>query len=194
MKESLQEQLARLAKSGLLQTNSPDQAWTQQTMSAVSSDTQSAQHSTNSYEALILEIERLRTTNTQLVTELNSFKTDSNAFVSDLQEKYNDVLARLHTAENSNGLLAGDNLRLKRELAELPDKDIIIRWREKAIQADVIISEADESMALLQKARQQLEEDRAAFEDDLIRLEALDEATERLSAAQRELEKSEAEI
>ena len=194
MKESLQEQLARLARSGGLQTNSPGQATHQQTLPAVSSKTHSPQSSTNSYEALILEIEGLRTANTQLVAELNSVKANPNVVLIQLQEQHRDVLARLQAAENSNGLLAEDNLRLKRELAELPDKDLILRWREKAIQADAIIREADESMALLQKARLQLEEDRAAFEADLVRLEELDEATEKLSAAQRELAESEAEI
>ena len=194
MKESLQEQLARLARSGGLQTNSPGQATHQQTLPAVSSKTHSPQSSTNSYEALILEIEGLRTANTQLVAELNSVKANPNAVLSQLQEQHRDVLARLQAAENSNGLLAEDNLRLKHELAELPDKDLILRWREKAIQADAIIREADESMALLQKARLQLEEDRAAFEADLVRLEELDEATEKLSAAQRELAESEVEI
>lgn len=194
MKESLQEQLARLARSGGLQTNSPVQATHQQTLPAVSSKTHSPQSSTNSYEALILEIEGLRTANTQLVAELNSVKADPNVVLSQLQEQHRHVLARLQAAENSNGLLAEDNLRLKRELAELPDKDLILRWREKAIQADAIIREADESMALLQKTRLQLEEDRAAFEADLVRLEELDEATEKLSAAQRELAESEMEI
>lgn len=194
MKESLQEQLARLARSGGLQTNSPGQTTHQQTLPAVSSKTHSSQSSTNSYEALILEIEGLRTANTQLVAELNSVKANPNAVLSQLQEQHRDVLARLQAAENSNGLLAEDNLRLKHELAELPDKDLILRWREKAIQADAIIREADESMALVQKARLQLEEDRAAFEADLVRLEALDEATEKLFAAQRELAESEVEI
>ena len=194
MKESLQEQLAKLARSGGLQTNSTGQATHQQLQPTVSSKTQSPQLSTNSYEALILEIEGLRTANTQLAAELNFVKANPNAVLSQLQEQHRDVLTRLQAAENSNGLLAEDNLRLKRELAELPHKDLILRWREKAIQADVIIREADESMALLQKARLQLEEDRAAFEADLVRLEALDEATEKLSAAQRELAESEAEI
>lgn len=194
MKESLQEQLARLARSGGLQTNSPGKSAHQQTLPAVSSKTHSPQSSTNSYEALILEIEELRTANTQLVAELNSVKANPNVVLSQLQKQHRDVLARLQAAENSNGLLAEDNLRLKRELAELPDKDLILHWREKAIQADAIIREADESTALLQKARLQLEEDRAAFEADLVRLEELDEATDKLSAAQRELAESEVEI
>ncbi len=194
MKESLQEQLAKLTRSGGLQTNSTGQATHQQPQPAVSSKTHSSQSSTNSYEALILEIEGLRTANTQLVAELNTVKANPNAVLSQLQEQHRDVLARLQAAEYSNGLLAEDNLRLKCELAELPDKDLILRWREKAIQADAIIREANESMALLQKARLQLEEDRAAFEADLVRLEALDEATEKLSAAQRELAESEVEI
>lgn len=194
MKESLQEQLAKLARSSGLQTNSSGQSTHQQTLSVVSSKTHSSQSTTNSYEALILEIEGLRAANTQLVAELNSVKANPSAVLSQLQKQHRDALARLQAAENSNGLLAEDNLRLKRELAELPDKDLILRWREKAIQADAIIREADESMALLQKARLQLEEDRAAFEADLVRLEELDEATEKLSAAQRELAESEAEI
>jgi hypothetical protein len=194
MSKSLQEQLAKLARSGGLQTNSPGQATHQQTLPAVSSKSHSPQSSTNSYEALILEIEGLRTANTQLVAELNSVKANPNVVLSQLQEQHRDVLARLQAAENSNGLLAEDNLRLKRELAELPDKDLILHWREKTIQADAIIREADESTALLQKARLQLEEDRAAFEADLVRLEALDEETEKLSAAQHELAESEAEI
>ena len=194
MKESLQEQLARLARSGGLPSASGSQSTDKQTQLAVSTKAPITQSSKTSYESLILEIEGLRTANTQLVSELNSVKANPNAVLSQLQEQHRDVLARLQAAENSYGLLEEDNLRLKHELAELPDKDLILRWREKAIQADAIIREADESMALLQKARLQLEEDRAAFEADLVRLEELDEATEKLSAAQRELAESEAEI
>ena len=194
MKESLQEQLARLARSGGLPSASGSQSTDKQGQLAVSTKAPFTQSSKNSYESLILEIEGLRTANTQLVAELNSVKANPNAVLSQLQEQHRDVLARLQAAENSNGLLAEDNLRLKQELAELPDKDLILHWREKAIQADAIIREADESMALLQRARLQLEEDRAAFEADLVRLEELDEATEKLSAAQRELAESEAEI
>ena len=192
MSESLQEQLARLARSGGLQTNSPGQSTHQQTPPAVSSKAHGSESPTNSYEALILEIERLRTANTQLVAELNSAKANQNAVLSQLQGQYDDVLARLQTAETSNGLLAEDNLQLNRELTELPDKNLILRWREKAIRADAIIREADDPMDLLQKARLQLDEDRAAFEADLVRLEALDEATAKLSAAQRELAESQA--
>jgi hypothetical protein len=129
-----------------------------------------------------------------LVAELNFAKANTNSKLSQLQEQNRDVLARLQAAENSNGLLAEDNLRLRRELTELPNKDLIKRWREKAIEADAIIREADESIALLQKARLQIEEDRATFEADLVRLEVLDEATEKLSAAQRDLAESEAKI
>ena len=194
MKESLQEQLARLARSGGLPSASGSQSTDKQTQLAVSTKAPITQSSKTSYESLILEIEGLRTANTQLVSELNSVKANPNAVLSQLQEQHRDVLARLQAAENSYGLLEEDNLRLKHELAELPDKDLILRWREKAIQADAIIRKANESMALLQKARLQLEEDRAAFEADLVRLEELDEATEKLSAAQRELADSEAEI
>lgn len=187
MKESLQEQLAKLTKSGGLQANSPDQTTRQQTLPVVSSKTHSTQSSAISYEALILEIERLRTANTQLAAEINSDKAKQYTELIQLQEQHRDVLARLQSAENSNDSLAEDNLRLKCELAELPDKDLIQRWREKAIQADAMIHEADESMALLLKDRLQLEEDRATFEADLVRLDALDEATEKLFVGQREL-------
>lgn len=194
MKESLQEQLAKLTKSGGLQTNPSDQTTHKQTLQVVSSKTHSPQSSTASYEALILEIERLRTANTQLVAKINSDKANPYTELIQLQEQHRDDLTRLQAAENSNDSLAEDNLRLKRELAELPDKDLIQRWREKAIQADAFIHEADESMALLLKDRLQLEEDRATFEADLIRLGALDEATEKLSVEQRELAELQAKI
>lgn len=194
MKESLQEQLARLARSGELPAVSASQSTHQQTQLAASTKAPVPQSSKNSYESLILEIEGLREANIQLVAELNSVKANPNVELSQLQEQHRDVLARLQAAENSNGSLAEDNLRLKRELTELPDKDPIQGWREKAIQADAIIREADESKALLQKDRLQLEEDRAAFEADFVRLEALDEATEKLSDRQRKLAESEEEI
>lgn len=191
MKESLQEQLARLARSGGLQTNSPGQAVYQQTLPSVSSKTYSPRSSTNSYEALILEIEGLRTANTQLIAELNSARANPHAELALLHTQHKDVLTRLHAAANSNRSLAEDNLGLKRALAELPDKELIKCWREKAIQADATIQEADESMDRFQKDRLQLAEDRAAFEDDLVRLEAFDEAVEKLIAGQRELAESE---
>jgi len=194
MKESLQEQLARLAKSGGLQKNSPGQTTQQQTVQAVSYKTHSSQSSLNSYEDLILEIETLRKANTQLVVELNSVKVDPNGELIQLQKQHNDVLVRLQSTERSNGSLAEENLRLMRELAELPPKDLIESWRQKAIQADAVVRESDHLAALLRRDQLQLQQDIAAFEDDLRRLKEIDEAKEKLSVGQRDLAESEKRI
>ena len=190
MKESLQEQLARLTKSGGLQSGSLGQTTHEQIHTAAPNKAPILQASQNSYEALILEIEGLRTANNQLAAELKSIKVNPNAELSQLEDRHRDVLARLQAAENSNGSLAEDNLRLKRELAELPGKDVIQHWRDKAIQADAIAHEADESLKQLQKERLQLADDRAVFEADFVRLEAIDVTLEKLSTDQRELAES----
>jgi hypothetical protein len=194
MKESLQEQLAKLAKSGGLQestSSSPATLYKPPTPVAKSHTSPAAK---NSYEALILEIEELRGANMSLASEISALKASPYAELTQLQVQFNDAMARLKTSEGSNSSLAEDNLRLKRELAEFPSKKVISHWQDKAIQADKHIVEVRALMDQLEMGRQQLTVDSSAFEADLDRLNALDEDLEKLAADQLELADSKKKI
>ena len=82
MKESLQEQLARLARSGELPSFSASKPIHQQAQRTASTQAVVHQSSTNAYESLILEIEGLREANIQLVAKLNSVQVNPDAELS----------------------------------------------------------------------------------------------------------------
>jgi hypothetical protein len=194
MKESLQEQLAKLAKSGGLQASTSSSPVTLYKPPAPATKSHTSPAAKNSYEALILEIEGLRGANKTLASEISALKTNPDAELTQLQVQLKDALARLQTSEGSNGSLTEDNLRLKREIAELPSKEVIAHWQEKAIQADKHIVKTNALMDQLQKERLQLAADSFAFEADLDRLKVLDEALEKLTADQLKLADSQNQI
>lgn len=186
MKESLQEQLAKLTKSGGLQASIPSPSLAAQTSSASPSKSIN-QSAKNSYESLILESERLRNVNLQLVTELNSLKVNPDLELSQLKDQLSEATRLLQVAENSNSTLATDNIRLARELANQPSHDEVMRLRARAIEADASIYETNELSARLELERQQLANDRAAFEADLEKLDALEAGIEKLKLDQQAL-------
>jgi hypothetical protein len=186
MKESLQEQLAKLTKSGGLQASIPSPTLATQTSSA--SPSKSINQSTaNSYESLILESDRLRNANLQLVTELNSLKVNPDLELSQLKDQLSEAKMLLQLAENSNSSLATENIRLTRELANRPSQDEVLSLRARAIEADASIYETNELAARLELERQQLANDRAAFEADLEKLYALEAGVEKLQLDQQAL-------
>ena len=178
-KESLQEQLARLTKSGGLQANNPSSSVASQTFSASPSKSIN-QSASISYESLILESDRLRNVNLQLVTELNSLKVNPDVELSQLKDQLSEAKMLLQVAENSNSSLATENIRLTRELANRPSQDEVLSLRARAIEADASIYETNELAARLELERQQLANDRAAFEADLEKLDALEAGVEKL--------------
>lgn len=191
MKESLQEQLARLAKSGGLQVSTSNTAVSIETRPVVSLQAQKNQASAKSYEDLILQIEVLREHNKMLLAENATLRSNPEAELIQSQIQLKEALARTNLAEISNGVLIGENLRLKREFENLPDKEVIARWREKAIQADAHIIDANKLIDQLETEKSQLAADRKAFEADLIRLDELDDALKELTADRQRLMESE---
>lgn len=186
MKESLQEQLARLTKSGGLQASNPSSSEAAQTSS--SSPSKSINQSASiSYESLILESDRLRNANLQLVTELNSLKVNPDLELSQLKDQLSEAKMLLQVAESSNSSLATENIRLTRDLANRPSQDDVLSLRARAIEAEASIYETNELAARLELERQQLTNDRSAFEADLEKLDALDAGVEKLKLDQQAL-------
>lgn len=186
MKESLQEQLAKLTKSGGLQASISSSSAAAQTSSASHSKTIN-QSAANSYESLILEVERLRNVNVQLVTELNSLKVNPDLELIQLKDQLSEALMLLQVAENSNSSFATENIRLTRELANRPSQDEVLSLRARAIEAEASIYETNELAARLDLERQQLANDRAAFEADLEKIDALEAGVEKLKLDQQAL-------
>lgn len=186
MKESLQEQLARLTKSGGLQASNPSSSEAAQTSS--SSPSKSINQSASiSYESLILESDRLRNANLQLVTELNSLKVNPDLELSQLKDQLSEAKMLLQVAESSNSSLATENIRLTRDLANRPSQDDVLSLRARAIEAEASIYETNELAARLELERQQLTNDRSAFEADLEKLDALEAGVEKLKLDQQAL-------
>jgi hypothetical protein len=186
MKESLQEQLAKLTKSGGLQASIPVTPAAAHTSSTSPPKTIN-QSAANPYESLILEVERLRNVNVQLVTELNSLKVNPDLEMIQLKDQLSETVILLQGAENSNSLLASENIRLTRELANRPSYDEALSLRARAIEADASVYEANELAARLELERQQLADDRTAFEADLEKLDALEAGVEKLKFDQQAL-------
>lgn len=190
MKESLQDQLARLARSGGLQVRSSPESLNSTALHPASPKVSNSNSPTRSYEELILEIERLREKNRKLALDLNAAAANGNTEYSRLQEEHKGLLARLQLAEASNGSLQTENAQLKRDLAELPDKHQIKDWQRRANQEDEIAHKADQKLSELQADRVQLIKDRAAFEVELSRLDAFDQALERFTTEKAHLAES----
>lgn len=186
MKESLQEQLAKLTKSGGLQASIPVTPAAPHTSSTSPPKTIN-QSAANSYESLILEVERLRNVNVQLVTELNSLKVNPDIELIQLKDQLSETVILLQRAENSNSSLATENIRLTRELANRPSHDEAMSLRARAIEADASVYETNELAARLELERQQLADDRTAFEADLEKLDALEAGVEKLKLDQQAL-------
>jgi hypothetical protein len=194
MPESIQDQLARLAKSGELKTNSSSVGAPNNSQHKNSSDVHLMPDAVQSYENLILENERLRKENIKLTDQLNAKQPNPNDELNNLQQQLSDALARLKETEGSKKRLTDENLRLNQRLAEVPSAEEILRWQEKVSQADDLIQSARQSISQHEVEKQQLSSDRQAFENDLARIEELDAIAAKIIADQEGLANSEAEI
>ncbi len=193
MPESLQDQLARLAKSGELKTNSPSEISPNNYQQKNSSEARLMPDAVQSYENLILENDRLREENENIKTQSAKQPNQKEVLVS-LQQQLSDALARLNMAESSLTRLADENLQLNLRLSEVPLAEEILYWQEKASQADSLFQSATQSIGQLELDRQQLSRDRLAFENDFVRLEELDSTAAQLAADRRDLVNSEKEF
>jgi hypothetical protein len=193
VKESLKEQLARLAKSGTLNPSdsiarSPVQ---EQSLRTNRVDTQASQRNLHGDEKMVLELDKLRSVKSSLTNEINQLRATSSANAAELQVQISDLKYRLESTEKLNNAFAEENRRLEQQLASMPNEETIQGWRERTRQAEQLIHEADESIKQLERDRQLLASDRSAFEDQLARLDQLDSladhlATERLQFAAAE--------
>ncbi len=194
MKESLQDQLARLAKSGDLKTNFSNITTPKQPQQKKSSDVHLMPDAVQSYENLICENDRLRKENAKLTEQLNTKQPNPNDALINLQQQLSTALVHLKEAEGSIKRLSDENLRLNQQLVDVPSAEDISRWQEKVSRADDLIQSASQSISQLEIEKQQLSSDRQAFENDLARIEELDVNVAKLIADQESLINSEAEI
>lgn len=179
----MQEQLARLEKSGDLQKirTKPDAA--HQISSIAPTRSQTATFSENSYELLLIEIQELRNANKQMTSAIELLKTNSS-------DENSNLRARLILLEASNSLLVTENLQLKNDLNDLPDKESLTILRKSVIEAEAKSVEIRELEEKLQKERKLLADDRSVFEADLVRLESLDAELQKLFVDQLNLSNS----
>jgi hypothetical protein len=194
VKDSLQDQLAKLTKSGELKTNSSNSTVPKHAQQTKSPAVHLMPDAVQDYENLILENDRLRKENTKLTEQLNSKQPNPNDALVDLQQQLSGALARLKGTEGSKERLTDENLRLNQQLADVPSAEEILRWQEKVSQADDLIQSARQSISQHEMEKQQLSSDRQAFENDLARIEELDVIAAKLIADQEGLANSEAEI
>ncbi len=180
----MQEQLARLGKSGDLQkiTTKPDAA--HQISSITPTRSQTTTFSENSYESLLIEIQELRTANKQMTSAIELLKTNSS-------DENSNLRAQLISLEASNSLLVTENLQLKNDLNDLPDKESLTILRKSVIEAEAKSFEIRELEKKLQKDRKLLADDRSVFEADLVRLESLDAGLQKLVVEQFSLANAE---
>ncbi len=194
MSESMKDQLEKFTKAGGLQTSTPGSATTNQIQLAEPAKTHLIKPVASSYEALILEIDKLRTKNAQLTQEISVLKENPNNILSQLKDDLSAAVARAQAAAGANRELARENLQLKQELTDLPTQDEVSHWRSKVREAEAQESELQLNIKKLEEDRQQLVSDRLAFEDEFERLGKLDEAAARLAADQRALAESEVDV
>ena len=194
MKESLQDQSARLAQSGELKTNSSNSNIPKHTQQKKSADVHLMPAAVQSYENLVLENDRLRIENTKLSDQLKAKQPNQNVTLINLEKQLSDALARLIEAEGSIKRLSDENMRLNQQLADVPSAEEILRWQERINQADDLILSAKQLISQHEIEKQQLSSDRQAFENDLARLEELDVIAVKLVADQEGLADSQAEV
>ena len=193
MKESLREQLARLAESGELDPTSAKTSVAEATKSS-SPNRETAptpQRTSPSYESMIVELDDLRAARSNFTQEINSLKAESNTETAALHAQLDDLDSQLQKTIESNKELAEENLHLKRKLENMPTAETIQGWQERAKQAEVLIRETNESVKALQTGQRQLAADRSAFEDQLARLDQLDTLAKELAAERQRLADSE---
>lgn len=195
MKESFQEQLARVAKSSALYSTASEPLSQASRKDAHPVSSGAPQITDRSYEGLINEIDNLRASKEQLAEELKLLKAATpRDELTALQLRLSEALDSVRTAEHSNDLLAEQIARLKQEHEGVPTPEEISRLREMAKNAERHLSNLSEATEQLARDRRQLELDRVAFESELDQLEELNEATRKLAADRQDLLDKEAHI
>jgi len=185
MKESLQEQLARLTESGKLKASKPNSLVSLQM--PVTEPTNKPQPKPERVEALILEIDGLRKANQALTEVINTQKHDASIELNETLERLADVMARLQSLEQVNQNLVAENLEIKSTIDQLPDEKKLSHWQEKIAQADALNQETLQIEKQIDEDKRQLANDRSAFELELERLDGIDAEFEMLASAQQKL-------
>ncbi len=195
MKDSLKEQLARLAKSGELNPTATKTNLAEATKPSNPNPVaaQKPKGTSEAYESMILELDELRAARSKLTQECNSLKATLESEVAALRAESQDLNSRLKKIIQSNKDLAEENLNLKRKLENMPTAEAIQGWRERAKQADMLIRETNESIEELHAGQQQLTADRSAFENQIERLDQLDTLAKALADEKQRVAGSEIE-
>jgi hypothetical protein len=189
MRESLQEQLERLAKSGQLPTNTtkPLQQSAPDRPRAIARDA-------GPYGNLIRELEELRASKEKLTNEMSDMTTRHEDKLSALRIERDAAIERQKSTKESNDVLTQENLSLNNKLAAMPDEETVGHWRAKSIEAAAQQRQNDQWAAKLHSDSLQLASDREVFEKDLVRLESLDAAAAELASDQKIFAKSNEEF
>jgi hypothetical protein len=163
MKESLQEQLARLANALELKTNTPESKINPPTPIINLPNKTSINQKEVPQAPIHEEHEKLKTENLKLkhqLIEINSNLTAAND--------------RFQNSEQKISILQAEILKLQQEISEQPDKNTVDRWRDDALNSMKTDKKNIEEKQRLELGFKQLEVDRNAFEFELIRLDQLD--------------------
>ena len=192
MKESLKEQLARLAKSGELNPSASGTTLPERkhTTNSVRGTPENHQRTATSYESTMLELTELREAKSALSAEIDILGENLAATHAEIS----NLNSQLSAADQSNKELVVKNRRLERELESLPTPESIQAWRERARQAEVLVDQANESIKQVEQDRKQLDIDRLAFEKDLERLDQLDTHAKQLEVDRRLLSSEEEQV
>ena len=196
MKDSLREQLARLAKSGELNPTAAKTNVAEATKPSGSSPfaAQKQKGASMAYEAIMLELVELRATRSTLTQEINSLQADAETKVAALRAENQDLNSELVRTMQSKRDLEAENLHLKVMLKNMPTAEAIAGWQERAKQAEVLIRETNISIKELEKKEQQLAADQSAFQDQLARLDQLDTQAKELAIERGRLAGSEIDV
>lgn len=185
MKETLQEQLARLTQSGQLTASKTNQPSSNQE-SAPKSEHQERIKS-SPYEALVLELDALRAENQTLTEQINSHEQDSDIKLNKALEQLDEAMSRVQSLEKANESLVAENSQLKNTVERLPNESTVLRWQERAAQVDELSKEIRQTAERLDDEKRQLVADRSAFERELERLDELDAEFAKLAIEKQKL-------
>jgi hypothetical protein len=166
MNESLKEQLAKLAQSDGLKTNSPQ--------SKINSQPQKIDSINKTQSSILEENEKLKIENLKLKQQL--IEINSNLAAE------NDGIKN---GEQKESILRAEILRLQQEISERPDKNTLERWRDDVLNVKKTEKNNFEEKQRLELCFKQLEVDRNAFNSELIRLEQLDTEKAQLELDQK---------
>ena len=185
MKESLQEQLARLTESGKLKASKSNSSFSSQMPQT--EPKHEVRPKLERDEALLLEIDSLKKANQVLSEVIKKQQQDASIELNETLDRLADVIARLQSLEQLNQNLVAENLEIKSTIEQLPDEKVLLHWQEKIAQADALNQETRLIEKQVDEEKRQLAIDRSAFEVELGRLDGIDAEFEKLVIAQQKL-------